>query len=539
MEKKFNNVNLLDCTLRDGGYYNNWDFDEEEYKNYLKFIQKAKIKYIELGFRFFSKNYFLGPFAYSKDNFIKFLKISKSTKLAVMLNCSELIKQNTNAKKTIEKIFSKKNKSKVSIVRLAAHFEEVPKITNYLKILKKFGYKIFINLMQSSTKSENDFKKVIDIIKKSNAVDVLYFADSLGSMGPKDINEKCQIVKKYWKKDFGIHTHDNCKMALKNSICAIQNGAKWIDATIAGMGRGAGNVTTEDLIKNVSIFKKKYSLPDILKIKKNTFIKLKEKYSWGSSKTYKYAAKNNIHPSYVQVLENEKKEQKSDIINFLKKFKKTDLSSYNPINIKDFLNSDKIVNGTWNAKNRFKNQNVLILGKGRSVLRYKKDLEKLKKIQSLIVFSLNINKNFNQKLIDYYLVSNQEKIIVDYNSYSKKGKKVIIPKQRFKKIFPNSKYKKHFLDYGLSISKNKITIKSNFCKIPSELVLFYALSLCIVGKVKNIYLAGFDGYSADDPRQVEINKNFELFQKKFKNLNLSSITPTSYNVPKSSIYSIL
>jgi len=91
IEKKY--VNLLDCTLRDGGYYNNWNYDVDDYKNYIEAINNSGITHVEVGFRFDIKNQFLGPFAFSTDYFVEKLGFNKKIKLALMINCSDLIKQ--------------------------------------------------------------------------------------------------------------------------------------------------------------------------------------------------------------------------------------------------------------------------------------------------------------------------------------------------------------------------------------------------------------------------------------------------------------
>ena len=113
------------------------------------------------------------------------------------------------------------------------------------------------------------------------------------------------IFNLYWKNEFGLHAHDNCNRALKNSIQAMKFGATWMNSTILGMGRGAGNTKTEDIIRNTKYFRKKYNLNSIQNLSDKYFLSLKKKYSWGSSKTYAFAATNNIHPTYVQVLQNE------------------------------------------------------------------------------------------------------------------------------------------------------------------------------------------------------------------------------------------
>ena len=95
MKKK---INLIDCTLRDGGYYNNWFFNKNLVNDYLQSMKKAKVDYVELGFRFVNKNKMLGPYAFTTDTFINTLNTFKSQKYAVMINGSEYLE---NTKKLI------------------------------------------------------------------------------------------------------------------------------------------------------------------------------------------------------------------------------------------------------------------------------------------------------------------------------------------------------------------------------------------------------------------------------------------------------
>ena len=96
--------------------------------------------------------------------------------------------------------------------------------------------------------------------------------------------------------------------------------------------------------------------------------------------------------------------------------------------------------------------------------------------------------------------------------------------------------KKYIYDFGLNVDSNKFLFKNNYCVTPSNLVLAYSLGIFGAGNVKNIFLAGFDGYSLDDPRTIEINKIFELYLNTNKKDNILSITPSKYNIPSKSIY---
>ena len=153
-------ISHLDCTLRDGGYYNNWNFKISLIEKYLNVMSDIKIDYVEIGFRSLEKNEFRGACAYTTDEFLNTLKIPKNIKIAVMVNASELIK-NSNRNKSLEsvkKLFKKSNKTKIKLVRIAAHYSEISKLMPLVPQIKKLGYKIAINLMQSSDRTEDEIK---------------------------------------------------------------------------------------------------------------------------------------------------------------------------------------------------------------------------------------------------------------------------------------------------------------------------------------------------------------------------------------------
>ena len=121
-------IKILDCTLRDGGYYNNWDFSKELVNDYLKAISESGIKSVEIGFRSLKENKLNGPNFFSTDNYINILKIPKNLNIGVMINVSELISFKQNYNKILDKLFKNKNKSKINFVRLASHFSEINKV---------------------------------------------------------------------------------------------------------------------------------------------------------------------------------------------------------------------------------------------------------------------------------------------------------------------------------------------------------------------------------------------------------------------------
>ena len=103
---------ILDCTLRDGGYYVDWDFEDSLVKKYLSAVSVAKIDIVEIGFRFLPSNRFLGAFAYSTDKYLRTIGLPKNVLIAVMINASEIIgNKGCDIRSTVNQLFIPKQKS--------------------------------------------------------------------------------------------------------------------------------------------------------------------------------------------------------------------------------------------------------------------------------------------------------------------------------------------------------------------------------------------------------------------------------------------
>ena len=189
---KQNKLNILDCTLRDGGYYNNWHFNNDLINEYLRVMDVIKVNYVEIGFRFVDKIKTKGPNAYSEESFLKSLKIPQNLKIGVMINAADYIANNDIINLTKKKFKPKKN-SLVSLVRIACHSHELNEIRPLVNCLKKLGYKVGINIMQIPELSINEIKNSVNEAQKTKA-DVLYFADSLGSLDSKKTNNTIKLI---------------------------------------------------------------------------------------------------------------------------------------------------------------------------------------------------------------------------------------------------------------------------------------------------------------------------------------------------------
>jgi len=281
-----NDIKLLDCTLRDGGYYNNWDFSPSLIKDYLEAMVSIQVDYIEIGFRLISNNDFKGGCAFSTDDYINSLNIPKAlkNKIGVMVNGSDVLSQGnskSDLNQILEELFSSKKQSPVTLVRIACHMHEFEHCLPAATWLKGKGYKVGFNLMQINNVNNLEIAKLLQLAN-SYPIDVLYFADSMGSLNKQQITSTVQTFKSGWDGEIGIHAHDSMGNAVNNSMQAINDGVSWVDSTVAGMGRGPGNAQTEYLSIELDDYRNlNTSKTKLLKLIQNHFKLLKEQYGWG------------------------------------------------------------------------------------------------------------------------------------------------------------------------------------------------------------------------------------------------------------------
>jgi len=279
------NYKILDCTLRDGGYYTDWKFDDNLVRSLIKSLDENGIDIIEIGYKSPVKG---GPYRKCNDGFIKsIIDFKINAKLAFMIDVKDYVKNNQVNIDLLKDIIKESDRSPFHVCRIAAKHDEIKYINELIYIIEKLGYEVIFNLMGVSTLEINQIK---DITKVNS--NILYIADSYGSLLPSDVEK---IFKNLNLQ--GIHTHDNLGLAFANCLTAINEGATYIDGTITGMGRGVGNVRTEQLL----VFRNKEITPELLDVI-DYFNVLKNKFKWGYNSLYMLSALNGIHPLYSQDL---------------------------------------------------------------------------------------------------------------------------------------------------------------------------------------------------------------------------------------------
>ena len=522
-------IKILDCTIRDGGYYNKWQFSNKLIGNYIRKINQAKIDFAEVGFRLKKKTTRLGISAYSSNEYLKNIK-SKYTKICIMVNAADLVVEKKFNKNNFSKLFSKKFPKNLYMVRIACHLHELDAIIPQLRFLKTKFRNIAINLMQiSEIKNKDLIIRTKKLEKKRKYLKVFYIADSLGCLNKKKLTSIVGTIKKNWHGEIGFHAHDNMQKALSNCEAGIKAGITWLDSTLLGMGRGPGNVKTEELITVNKILKKKIDSKPIKELVKEYFVPLKKKFSWGTNIYYLLAAQNKIHPTYIQTLIGDKQKKKL-IYEKIKILSKINSTNFNP----DFLdNSHNIFNNNKNIyrpKNEINNRNVLIIGSGKSVSKHKNKIEKLIANEKLFTIKLNMMKNIDDDYVDLRLSSHPSRILSNINELKKITKKIIIPSSFYKKISSVDYANKNVIFFPFKISKkNKFSFKNNLIESPCNLSLSFALGIVNLGNAKKIYLAGFDGFENIEYKNVEFNEMINAYHN-YNAKKFFSITKSKFNI---------
>lgn len=531
---------ILDCTLRDGGYYNNWDFPPEVVSEYLDSVASANIDYVELGLRNFAKQGFYGAFAYTTEEFIDTLELPEGPTYGVMVDAKTIIEAAMSVEDAINKLFVPAVKSKIGLVRVAAHFGEVESSGPIVAYLKKLGYIVGFNLMQAGGKADDVIADKAYQIAAWKDLDVLYFADSLGNMDDKEVTRVVKALRTCWKGPVGIHTHNNMGKGLDNTLTAMEAGVTWLDATVTGMGRGAGNTQTECLLAWLDQGQSKYKPKRIYELVIRYFEVMQKECGWGSNLLYFLGAQNNVHPTYIQNLLSNTHYGTDEIIGAIDYLSRLEgATSYNGAVLDralSFSDNKAEISGSQEVQGLFDDQDVLIIANGPSAQKYAAAIQLYIQNTQPVVVSINTSAFIAQEYIDYYAISHNSKFLSESKLYRELAKPIILPKCRFTESELSALESVNLIDYGLEVVKETFMAQGRYATTPHDITIAYVLSALLESNVNSISVVGFDGYPDDNVRQQEMVEIINLYNTHEKSIKITSLTPTNYSIIKGSVY---
>jgi 4-hydroxy 2-oxovalerate aldolase len=281
-------IRVLDCTIRDGGLINEHCFEDNLVKAVYQTCIEAGVDYMEIGYKASRKLFAAGKsgdWRFCEEDDVRRIVDSNPSplKLAAMADAGKCDWRND---------IGPKKESALDMIRVACYVTQVPEAVDMIKHAADQGYEVSANLMAVSTVQEAELDQALEAFAKTPA-SVICVVDSNGALYAEQVE---MLVKKYAAtgKEVGIHAHNNLQLAFANTIEAIIHGANRIDATMSGLGRGAGNCPMELLLGFLR--NPKFKLRPVLKLLQDHFVALRQKMEWGPSVPYNIGGQLNQHP---------------------------------------------------------------------------------------------------------------------------------------------------------------------------------------------------------------------------------------------------
>jgi len=471
-----NRIKVLDCTLRDGGYVNNWEFGENNIKSIVNKLSASELEIVECGFltNRVRENKDSSKFPTIESISSALPRIKTNTDYVCMINYGEY---------NIEDLPDYDGKS-VSGIRVAFHKKDLDGALEFCNGIVEKGYKLFMQPMVSVSYSDIEF---IELIRKSNEISpyAFYIVDSFGVMKKSDLMRLFHLVDHNLDKVIyvGYHSHNNIQLSYSNAQALVDLKTKRkliIDSSVFGMGRGAGNLNTELFVEYLNdVNGGQYKTKPLLQIIDEVLNNIYMSNYWGYSLPHYISAKHNCHPNYATYLSAKDTLTAEDISNILM-----------------MLDESKKVNfdAEYVEKLYLNYQSVIAIAPGMSINDSEKTIQELTKQANTIAVSVNFNP---QKIeVDYVFISNlkrYEQLEIENNN------NLIVTSN----VTGAS-------DAALKVNYIDLLIENLVVGDNAGLMLIKLLSMLEVGSIK---LAGYDGYSYDAYENYA-EKNLALVKKK-------------------------
>lgn len=496
-------MKILDCTLRDGGYYTDWDFSQETLSSYIEAMNQLPIDYLELGYRNNPEKEYLGKMGYCPVSVLKEIRKKSTKKLAVMLNEKSTLPNDLD--KLVKPIVGL-----VDMIRIAIDPKNIDRAIVLAKAVKNYGFEVGFNVMYMSTwLSNKDFLDKLGLI--DGVADLFCMVDSFGGITPSEVKEIINIVRSKTITPIGFHGHDNLQLGLINTLTAIECGVDYVDATILGMGRGAGNLKMELLLTYLN----KEGLDvdfNVLGDVITTFTPLLQKYQWGTQLPYMISGANSIPQKEVMALVTNRVYSFDSIVRGLQNRKD---------NVKD--------NAKYPILNEEKYDNIIIVGGGNSPVEHlegiKSYIRNTKSVALVFATARHAGKFLDVDVPQYYCLLGREAKRLKANVSAKQfNAKCVLPP------YPR-KLGTDVPDFAEQSTYELPTIEftNEYQDSCTTLAIQTALNL----SKGEIYAVGYDGYPGSVLSEKEValsSENMVLLNdfEIYTGRKMKSLTPSLY-----------
>ena len=509
-------MKILDCTLRDGGYYTNWDFDRSTVDTYIQAFNNLPVDYLEVGYRSNPMKGYLGQYFYCPVYVLERLREQSTKKLVIILDEKDVKAED------VERLL-RPCVGLVDMVRMAIDPKNFGRALGLAAEVKKLGFEIGFNVMyMSKWKQYPEFLKQIKEV--GGIADYFYMVDSFGGVYPQDVLDTYQLIKDQIDIKTGFHGHNNMELALINTLTAIDAGVDMVDSTVNGMGRGAGNLKTELLLTALNAKGKLDFDFNVLSKVVDPFVKLEDEHGWGTNLPYMVSGANSLPQKDVMDWVGKRFYSFNSIIRALSNQSK---GIKDNLELKDF-NSDR----------QYKAAVIVGGGPGGAEHAYAANefLNSNDDICLIHASSKNTAQYAHVAQTQYHCLAGNEGYRLEsvFDQLTETDKVAILPP-----------YPRTMGTYLPKVLEDKAYQLSSidFTDKYKESVTALAIQAALNMNVSTIYFIGYDGYRGDISRnELELfNENEYLFtQLKNAGVEFSTLTPSKYkNLPMASVYAHL
>ncbi|MBP3506587.1 MAG: aldolase catalytic domain-containing protein [Lachnospiraceae bacterium] len=479
-----NNIRILDCTLRDGGYINNWCFGNRVIRKILMYLSMARIDLVECGF-LWDTQYDVDRTVFNNMSQIKVLLPENKQKCVAMIALGE-------KEISYEKI-PECDETIIWGIRITFHKHEIGRAFTYANNLMQKGYKIFMQPVGTCTYSDMELLELVNRVNELKPY-AFYIVDTLGTITGTELLRIFQIIDNNLdnKICIGFHAHNNLQLAFANAQELVQTFTHRqiiIDASVKGMGRGAGNLCTELIAQylNNNLYTS-YNVTALLEIIDKYLNRIQEQHSWGYTTPYYLSAIHKCHPNYATFLMNKQTLNVKDMEKIIAEIpsKKKGLYDKEYINLlynKYQENSIDDKDTIIQLEEKMKSKEVLVLAPGKSLEYEKNKINSYININKPYIISINFSSDMYPE--NMIFISNSKRFEdFDISAASNKNKDIVVTS-------------------NINIGKCERIYKVNYSSYTNDdsivsdnagLMLCKLLMKC---NVKKIALAGFDGFISD------------------------------------------
>ena len=478
-------ISLLDCTLRDGGYVNDWDFGHSVITGTYKRLDAAGVDYIEVGFlddrREFNINKTIQPNTSCYNEIFRGIEKKNAIPVAMIDYGTCSIENIADCSDTF-----------IDGIRVIFKKEKINEALPFCMAIKEKGYKLFIQAISITAYSDME---MLQYVEKINQIHPFAFSivDTYGLLNERNLERYFNLINNNLVSDIaiGYHAHNNFQLAFSNTLHFLSfyaNRPVIADATVYGMGKSAGNCPIELLSMYMNNFyEKNYDVFQFLEVFDTDLAAIYQKQYWGYKYNFFISAMQNCHPSYVQYLLDKKTLSVSSVNEILSSIPDEQKLLYDLKLIENLYveYQSRTIDDKFDVERlraEMSDRNVVILGPGSSIRTQKSNILNFIRSHDSAVISVNVELSDYE--CGYIFVSNAKRYSKLSDMSEKKSSAKLIVTSNISLFDRKADY---ILNYSSLLSFNNTN---------SDNALLLLIAALIKAGVKEVQLAGFDGFSS-------------------------------------------